>query len=256
MEPWNVANYLKFAGERTRAAVDLAARIQIEAPASIVDLGCGPGNSTQVLKNLWPASEILGVDSSPEMIAEASRLYPDQQWQLGDISEYRPGTPVNLVFSNAALQWVGDHASLLSHIWSYIALDGVLAFQIPSSTFATVRRLIYEVSEDSVWTSRMANARAALTMESPGFYYDVLAAAAAKLDMWETEYLHVMESHEQIITWISSTGLKPFLSALDSIQERELFVDKLRDRVVTSYKLQRDRKVLFPFRRTFVVAYK
>ncbi len=256
MNSWNAADYLKFVGERTRAAVDLVARLQLEIPESIVDLGCGPGNSTQVLKHRWPASDIVGIDSSPEMISEAIRSFPDQHWQLGDIGTYRPMRPVNVVFANAAFQWVDDHEKLIAHVWSYIAEKGVLAFQIPSRTFATVRLLIHEVSEHPDWTRRLAGARRALTMETPRFYYDVLAPIAMQVDMWETEYLHVMESHEKIISWISSTGLRPFLSALDNSEERDLFVAKLRERVVSSYPTQRDGKVLFPFRRTFVIAYK
>jgi len=222
----------------------------------IADLGCGPGNSTQVLRLRWPDAELVGIDSSPQMIDAAKQQYPDQAWQLDDIATWEPPSQYDLVYSNAAFHWLPNHASLLNRLWSFVAHDGALAFQIPSKTHVTIRALIHEVSSDPQWTHRMATARAAMTMESPSFYYDTLSAKALRLDIWETEYFHVMESAGSIVDWIASTGLRPFLSALNSAAEGDRFMEELNIRAARAYETRSDGKVLFPFRRTFVIAYR
>lgn len=254
MSPWKASQYLKFGDERTRAAEDLAGRIRLESPARIVDLGCGPGNSTRILRKRWPGANILGVDNSPEMIQAALESYPDEEWLLADLVDWTPDTPVDLIYSNAALHWLPDHGQLIPRLFSLVADGGALAFQIPSSTFVAVRKLIHEISFDSAWSDRMESARQALTMESTAFYYDSLVEHATGLDIWETEYCHVLESQDAIIDWISSTGLRPFLESLSDEQERARFLAELRGRVADEYETRIDGRVLFPFRRTFVIA--
>jgi len=256
MSTWNPAHYLKYGDERTRPAADLAARVELDAPRTIVDVGCGPGNSTQVLRARWPEADVLGVDNSPEMIDAARRSFPRQGWLLADAAAWSPVGLVDLVFSNAALQWMPRHDVLMRHLIGSVAPGGALAFQIPSSTFAAVRTLIHDISRDAAWTARMDGARGALTMESPAFYYDALSAEAARLDVWETEYHHVMESPDAIVDWMAGTGLRPFLAALATEAERRDFETQLRQRVSETYESRADGKVLFPFRRTFVVAYR
>lgn len=256
MSNWNAAHYLKYGDERTRPAADLAARVELDAPRTIIDVGCGPGNSTHVLRARWPEAEVLGIDSSPEMIATAEESFPGQRWLLADANTWVPAEPVELVFSNAALQWMPDHEALMRHLLAMVAPGGALAFQIPSSTFATVRTLIHEISRDPAWTERMAGPRSALTMEPPAFYYDALAADATRLDIWETEYHHVMASQEAIVDWMSSTGLRPFLGVLTSEAECDAFLAELHRRVSQAYECRADGKVLFPFRRTFVIGYR
>ncbi|MCA9195374.1 MAG: DinB family protein [Planctomycetaceae bacterium] len=253
---WDAALYLKYGDERTRPAVDLAARIKLDSPATVVDLGCGPGNSTQVLRSRWPSAEVIGIDNSANMIAAAREAFPEQSWVLADISGWAPQRSFDLVYSNAALQWIPNHAALMVQLFEAVSAGGVLAFQIPSSMYATVRTLIHEISENPKWTDRMDGPRRELTMESPSFYYDALCGVASKLDIWETEYSHVMESADAIVDWISSTGLRPFLAVLDADTEREQFVSEVRSRVQQSYEPRSDGQVLFRFRRTFVVAYR
>ncbi len=226
MSNWDAAHYLKYGDERTWAAADLAACVNLEQPRAMADLGCGPGNSTQILRSRWPQADTVGIDNSPEMIQAAKRSFPDQNWLLADAAEWSPAEPVNLVYSNAALQWLPNHAVLIPHLFRLVASDGALAFQIPSSSFATVRKLIHEISHDPAWTERMDAARSALTMERPKFYYDALVDGATDLDIWETEYNHIMESKAAIVDWISSTGLRPFLTALDSDNKRDSFLIK------------------------------
>lgn len=189
------------------------------------------------------------------MIARARRSYPDQEWVLGDLSNWDAGAPYDVVFSNAALQWTRDHASLTRRLLSKVAPRGALAFQIPSGDYSAVRLCVHETSRDQAWASRMEGARAALTMEAPSFYYDALAPQASSVEMWETEYCHVMESASAIVDWVSSTGLRPFLDALGSDGEKRRFVEILTVRVADRYAPQVDGRLLFPFRRTFVIAY-
>lgn len=255
-ESWNAAHYLRFGSERTRAAADLAARINLESPGTIVDLGCGSGNNTELLYRLWPEAQVTGIDNSPQMIAAAREAYPEREWLNHDISGWNPDAPVDLIYSNATLQWLPDHGRLLPGLFSHVAPGGALAFQIPSCIYPLVRHLIFELSREAQWDERMAAPRTRLTMEPVSFYYDVLVAEAAAIDLWETEYIHVLDSRAAVVDWISSTGLRPFLHALDSDSERDTFLAKLQQRVDEEYEVRTDGKVLFPFRRTFVIAYK
>lgn len=255
MSTWDPSEYMRFGDERTRPSVDLMARIAVERPSRVIDLGCGPGNSTQVLRMRWPEASIIGLDSSAQMIETAQRDHPDEEWILSAIEDWHPATPFDVVFSNAALQWVPDHGPLVERLFGSVSAGGALGFQIPSADFALVRTLIHEIALDGPWAPRMAGPLGALTMELPEFYYDRLAAGARSLDIWETEYVHVLESPPAIVDWMASTGLRPFLSALDSEEEADEFVARLRERVRESYPAQLDGRVLFPFRRTFVIAY-
>jgi len=254
-DDWSAPHYLRFGNERTRAAQDLLARVHLEAPLRIVDLGCGPGNSATLLRQRWPRAALSGIDSSPEMLAAARSAMPNVLWELTDLAQWVPQEPADLLFSNAALHWLPDHGTLLPRLFGYLAPDGALAFQIPSGQHALVRDLIHEISLDPRWSDRLAGARTALTMERPSFYYDTLAPLAPLVDIWETEYYHVMSCSDAIVEFIGSTGLRPFIAPLTD-QECEVFVNRLRSGVRAGYASSADGKVLFPFRRTFVVAYR
>lgn len=256
MSAWDPDHYLRFADERTRPALDLVSRIRLDNPRTIVDLGCGPGNSTQVLRRRWPGARLWGLDASREMISAAQDAYPDQEWLLGDIRDWSSSEPLDLVFSNAALQWLPDHADLVKRLFHQVAAGGVLAFQVPNDARSPVRLAIREVAEDPAWRRRMEEAQGALTLEEPRVYYDALATLADAVDVWETTYYHVMASPAAIVTWIAATGLRPFLVALDSERERARFVAMLQDRVSRAYAPRADGRTLFAFRRLFVIAYK
>ncbi len=256
MSNWDAEHYLRYGNERTRAAADLSVRIKLDAPTAIADLGCGPGNSTQILLGRWPNADIVGIDSSTEMLQSARQSFPEQNWLLADVSTWTPDNSFDLLFSNAALQWIPDHAALMRHLFAMVAPGGALAFQIPSNRYATIRTLIHEISRDAAWNDRMDAPRKALTMESPSFYYDALAGKAAGMDIWETDYHHVMDSKDSIVDWIASTGLRPFLEVLKNDDERGTFLAKLRHRVNAAYESRADGKVLYPFCRTFAIAYR
>jgi trans-aconitate 2-methyltransferase len=247
---------MRFSGERTRPSVDLASQIAVESPRTVIDLGCGPGNSTEVLRLRWPDASIAGLDSSAQMIETARREYPDAVWVHSPIEEWCPTTAFDIVFSNAALQWLPSHGPLVERLFSYVAPGGALGFQIPSADYARVWTLIHEVAVEGSWSPRMAGHLGALTMETPEFYYDHLATASSAVDIWQTEYLHVMDSPSAIVDWIASTGLRPFLDVLESAAESNAFLALLGERVKESYPVRRDGRVLFPFKRTFVIAYR
>jgi len=256
MTVWDASHYLRFGDERTRPSVDLVSRIEVGDPEAVIDLGCGPGNSTEVLCRRWPEARVYGLDSSPDMIAAARESYPDREWILGSADGWSPEEPFDVIFSNAALQWIPRHDRLVPHLFDQVAPGGALAFQIPCRAYSPLAAFIDEIAEDAAWRSRMLGPRTALTMEDASFYCDALAERARSLDMWETEYHHVMDSPESIVDWISSTGLRPFLGALATAAERRRFIAMLTERVEHSYPRRRDGKVLFGFRRLFVVAYR
>lgn len=252
---WNPTDYLKFDNERSRAAVDLAARIALDAPKRVIDLGCGPGNSTKVLRRRWPDARIIGLDHSETMIEAARRNFPHQEWICGDINALSWQQDFDVVFSNAALQWIPDHGPLIDQLYRHVAPAGALAFQIPSADGPRVRTLIDAIAKDGGWSGSMDGPLNALTMMPPSFYYDRLAHQADRLDLWETEYLHVLDGPEAVVDWISSTGLRPYLACLEPEREQPRFLEALQERVREAYPRQGDGKVLFPFKRTFVIAY-
>jgi trans-aconitate 2-methyltransferase len=256
MTSWDSAQYLRFAEERTRPCRDLAWRVALPSPRRIADLGCGPGNSTAVLAERWPDAEITGIDSAPDMLARARRDHPRFTWEQGDIAAWTPAQPFDLVFSNAALQWVPDHAALLPRLLGHLSPGGALAVQMPGNLDAPAHRLMRELSASPAWKDRFpAPVREWHVHEIPA-YYDMLAGRAARLDLWVTEYVHVLESAAAIAEWYKGTGLRPFLDALADEGQRERFVADYAARLAEVFTPQPDGRVLFPFRRVFLLAYR
>lgn len=256
MPRWDADLYLRFSNERTRPSVDLTAHIEIPDPGRIIDLGCGPGNSTDVLRKRWPKARITGLDSSAEMIAAASGSYPNEEWLIGDIASWSAAVPFDVVFSNAALQWVPNHAVLFPHLFAQVASGGALAVQIPAHFNSALHREILETAADPSWRHLMGPALDALTREPPSFYYDLLRPLAANLDIWETVYYHIVEGPQSIIEWFRGTGLRPFLAALPNEGERKRFEQLLLERYTQAYRPQKDGRIMFQFRRLFIVAYR
>lgn len=254
MPSWDPELYLRFAGERTQPAIDLVARISKERPRRIVDLGCGPGNATEVLRARWPDAEIVGVDVDPAMIAAARASYPDSRWELADVSKWTPEEPFDVVFSNAALQWLPDHAALLPRLLKAVAPGGVLAVQMPAVSESLVHLAVRSVSTEPRWSERLESARNASNMRRPVFYYDVLRPLVATLAQWETEYLHPLEGPDAVIEWVRGTALRPYLEALRDEVERSDFIGKVRARIQDAWTRTSDGHVLLPYRRQFFVA--
>ena len=256
MTDWNAEQYLKFADERGRPSLDLVARIAVSRPERIIDLGCGPGNSTAVLRRQWPQAEITGLDNSEDMIAAARESHPEGIWILADAATWTAEVPFDIVYSNAALQWLPDHESLFPHLFSWVAPGGALAVQIPAHFNSVLHKEIVEVAKNAEWLHLMDAPLNVMTKKPPSFYYNLLQPLAARLEIWETEYYHVMESPRAIIEWFRGTGLRPYLEALESEGQRQRFVDMLLERYRRSYPRQNDGRILFPFRRLFIIAYR
>jgi trans-aconitate 2-methyltransferase len=259
MPTWNPDQYLKFAGERTQACRDLAARISLPAPRRIIDLGCGPGNSTEVLAARWPDAELTGFDSSPEMLSAARQALPSLRWILGDILQWAASgdASFDVVFSNAALHWVSDHARLFPQLLRRVAPGGALAVQMPSNHDGPAHRLMREIAASPAWRRSFPAGRVREWYSHDlNFYYNTLAPQAARLDLWETEYVHVFPNAAGIVEWYRSTGMRPFLEALETETERQRFAGEYLEGIRALYPPRPDGRVLFPFRRLFVVAYR
>jgi len=255
MPTWDSSQYLRFADERTRPCQDLVNRISLNAPKRIIDLGCGPGNSTSVLAGRWPEAEIEGLDSSPEMIAAAQKTYPRQRWSTGDIATWTANPPHDLVFSNAALQWVADHAAVYPHLFRQVAPGGALAIQVPINLNAPAHQLMRELAESATWRSHFPMKPREWYTHNPAFYYDALSPLAHRLDLWKTEYLHVLENTRAIVEWYKGTGLRPFLDALVPADQARFLTD-YEALLTTAYPPHADGRVLFPFLRFFLIAYR
>jgi trans-aconitate 2-methyltransferase len=257
MSTWNAAQYLRFGDERTRPCRDLAAKVEVAAPARVIDLGCGPGNSTAVLRERWPAAQIAGLDSSQEMLAKARADQPAALWVHGDIAQWATdeGRRFDVVFSNAALQWLPDHGALLPRLMARVAPGGALAAQLPTYSEQAGQRMIRELAWSERWRGRFVKEPADWRTESVGFYYDALAGLAARLELWETEYVHVVDGTQAVVEWYGATGLRPYLNALATEAERAAFIEEYRKAIEPHYRGQADGRILFPFRRLFIVAY-
>jgi trans-aconitate 2-methyltransferase len=251
MVTWNETLYLKFADERTRPAAELLSRVPLSSPARIVDLGCGPGNSTALLCARFPAARVTGVDNSPDMLRAARAALPEVEWIEADLASYRTAEPVDLLFANAVLHWLPDHAQLFPRLLAQLAPGGVLAVQMPHNYHEPSHRLMRELP--GAWQERTSALRALTPVESAAFYYDVLAPHAAALDLWGTRYEHVMADESAIVDWVKGSGLRPYLDALRP-EEREPYLQAYRDGIAAAYPLRSDGKRLFSFPRLFMVA--
>jgi trans-aconitate 2-methyltransferase len=225
--------------------------------SAIIDLGCGPGNSTAVLAELWPRATITGLDSSEEMLDHARREYPHHKWILGDISEWAAAVAelYDLVFSNAALQWVEDHATLYPRLLRRVAVEGSLAIQMPYNWEESFHKILRDMESSNAWRRRLppAGVRRGRSYD-PGFYYDLLAPGSTSVSIWETRYTIVMPGVESIVDWLRGTVLRPFLDALPDEEDRKRFVGDYAGALESEYRSRTDGKILFPFRRIFMVA--
>ncbi len=251
MARWDDAQYLKFADERTRAAVELLARVPTASAREVIDLGSGPGNSTALLAARWPDAHVTGVDNSPDMLERARRDLPALDWLAADVASFRASTPPDVLFANAVLQWLPDHERLLPALFAQLAPGGVLALQMPYNHGEPSHRLMREVPEP--FAAYVQGARALSPVSSPAFYYDLLALHAARVDVWRTTYEHVMDGPAAIAEWFMATGLRPFLSPLEKA-EQEAFIAQYIAEVAKGYPPRTDGKVLLHFPRLFFVA--
>ncbi len=258
MGGWNPSQYLKYAGPRLRPAIDLierAARALDAAPApgAIFDLGCGTGNTTRLLAERWPAAAVTGVDSSTDMLARARSSDIGASWMAADLGDWAPPAPPDLLYSNAALQWLDNHEALLPRLMGCLADTGVLAVQMPRNHAAPSHALMDEAARAGPWWPRLKSVRGLPPVAPPESYYDILAPVARHLEIWESVYLHVLDGDDPVVEWTKATGFRPLLDALDGAERDGLLAD-YRARIAKAYPKRADGKTLFPFRRVFIVA--
>jgi trans-aconitate 2-methyltransferase len=251
---WSPEQYLKFAQPRLRPAIDLLDHIVLEQPKEICDLGCGAGNVTAILAARWPGARILGVDTSAAMLARAAQVLPQATWQQQSLAEWRAPSPLDLIYSNAALHWLPDHARLLRAILTSLRPGGVLAVQMPRNFAAPSHTLITEVAREAPWRDRLEPLLRTppVATQAPAFYYDVLAPLADSIDIWESEYLQVFNGPDPVKEWTKGTALIPYLQRLDAEAASSFELEYAR-RLRDAYPARADGVTLFPFRRLFIV---
>ena len=253
MASWDPAQYLRFSDLRLRPALELLARVPAEAPARVVDLGCGAGNVTRFLRQRWPQAELTGVDSSAEMLARAREAEPSVRWLEADVGVWAPPAPPDVIYANAALHWLPDHERLFPRLMAALAPGGVLAVQMPRNFLAPSHTAIAEAARMGPWRTRIEPLLRPSPVADPAFYYDLLAPLSASLDIWETEYLQVLDGDNPVKEWTKGTWLRQFLEALEE-PDRSGFEDCYARLVARAYPRRADGRTLFPFRRLFIVA--
>jgi trans-aconitate 2-methyltransferase len=258
MADWNPALYTRFEDERTRPAAELLARVPLDAPVLAVDLGCGPGNSTALIAARYPDAEVIGLDTSPAMLESARARLPGLAFALADAATWMPERAPDLIFANAVLQWLPDHAALLPRLFGLLAPGGVLAVQMPDNLAEPSHRLMREVAGAGPWSAAIGDPAVAGRlgrMLEPTAYYDLLAPHAAEVDVWRTTYHHRMADAAAIVDWVSATGLRPFLDPLDTDQKPR-FLAAYERAIAEGYPPRSDGWRLLAFPRVFIVARK
>jgi trans-aconitate 2-methyltransferase len=254
---WDAGQYLRFGGERSRPFFDLIARVGAADPGYVADLGCGPGNLTAVLAQRWPNATVVGVDNSSEMIATATRDAPPDlanlAFQIGDVRDWRPARPVDVLVCNAVLQWVPDHQQLLLNWADLLAPGGWLAFQLPGNFDQPSHAIVRELAQSPRWRGLLADAQLNRQAEDPADYLELLARPGFEVDAWETSYLHVLPGRDPVLEWTKGTTLRPVLAVLDPEQAAG-FVGEYAERLRQVYK-PRSFGTIFPFRRVFTVVH-
>lgn len=259
MLDWNPALYRRYEDERTRPAQDLLARVPLTEATRVVDLGCGPGNSTELLVRRFPGAAVSGIDNSEAMLVSARERLPQATFAWSDIATWVPASAQaapDLIYANAALQWVPDHAALIPRLFAALAPGGVLAIQMPDNRQEPTHRLMRAVAAEAPWAQAIGDADK-LRTELLGIagYYDLLAPLATQLDVWHTIYQHPMASAAAIVEWVRGTGLKPFVDRLPTELQAGYLAEYER-RIDAAYAPRADGKRLLAFPRLFIVARK
>jgi trans-aconitate 2-methyltransferase len=262
---WDPQLYLRFAEDRARPFADLlarvdAARVDLPAPERVVDLGCGPGTATATLLPRWPDATVHGIDNSPSMIESAGQLAGARlTFTLGAIEDWQPAEPVDVIVSNAALQWVSGHQALLPRWVAALRPGGVLAFQVPAMSGSAAGRVFAEVAGRQPWRDQLAGVAGPTVgsvmggaVRATGEYLRLLAGEGCRVDGWETTYLHVLPGADPVLEWFAGTGLRPYLDALEPRWHKD-FRSQVAEGLREAYPPDPFGTVL-PFHRRFVVA--
>jgi trans-aconitate 2-methyltransferase len=256
---WDPQQYLRYESERERPFAELLARIGHPDPRQIVDLGCGPGTATVHLLERWPDAHVIGVDSSPEMIAHARPLEaPGRlEFRQADLRQWEPERPVDVLVSNATLQWVPDHDALFPRFLGSLSPGGVFAFQVPANFWAPSHTLLYELAQSDRWGARLKQLVRPNPVLEPAGYLSALLANGAQADVWETTYHHILHGPDAVLEWVRGSALRPFLTALSgpgmAADDAAEFLSAYAAVLRAAYPRQTDGRTILPFRRIFGV---
>jgi trans-aconitate 2-methyltransferase len=254
LKDWNARQYLKFEEERTRAPRELLAQVPLRQARMAVDLGCGPGNSTELLVDRYPDATVIGLDSSKDMLRRARERLPRCQFIEADLATWTPQEPVDLLFANAVLQWVPDHQTVIRRLVEALPPGGILAAQMPDNTREPSHLLMQEVANRGPWAKQLALVDAPrVDLPSPESYYDLLKPLCQRVEIWHTIYNHVLAGPKAIVEWFKGSALRPFLSALDASAAGD-FLEAYTAEIARHYTARFDGQVLLRFPRLFVVA--
>jgi trans-aconitate 2-methyltransferase len=252
---WSAEQYVKFEDERTRPVRDLLAAVSRDDARLVIDIGCGPGNSTEVLVARFPEAVASGMDSSDDMINAARKRLPKVTFEVADIATWSAKGPFDVILANAVIQWLPDHATLLPSLVSRLSIGGSLAVQLPNNLDEPTHRLMREIAADGPWATKLAgSATKRAPRQSAEWYYRTLRSVSAKADVWQTTYYHPLaDGANGVVEWLKGTGLRPFLDPLDEA-ERVSFLERYTAAVAQAYPALPDGTVLLPFPRLFMVA--
>jgi trans-aconitate 2-methyltransferase len=252
---WSAKQYVAFEDERTRPVRDLLAALPPIKAHSVIDLGCGPGNSTEVLAACYPQATISGIDSSSDMIEAARRRLPHISFAVADLQAWKDAGPFDVILANAVLQWLDHHESLLPRLVERLAPGGALAVQMPDNLDEPAHRLMREIAADGPWAATLAASSAARTpLPSAAWYYELLRPLCSKVDLWRTTYYHFLHGGaEAVVEWFKGSGLRPFLEPLNTGQ-RSAFLERYTAAIAKAYPKVADGSVLLPFPRVFLTA--
>ncbi len=254
MGDWSAQQYLKFEDERTRPARDLLAQVPLASASRIYDLGCGPGNSTELLVERFPDADIIGVDSSPDMLRQARERLPRCEFVQADLADWEAPADADLLYSNATFQWVPDHLAVLKRLLAGLKRESALAVQMPDNTNEPSHVWMREVARETQFAKLIPPAAfERADLPSPGDYYDTLKPLCARLDIWHTHFQHALAGSEAVTEWFKATALRPFVDPLTP-EQRQTFLAAYTARMAAAYPPRYDGKVLLRFPRLFVVA--
>lgn len=250
---WDPDLYLTFRAYRERPALDLLARVDLDAPAIVYDLGCGTGDMARHMAARWPGAQVTGIDSSPDMLAKARAGGGRVTWQQADVATFRTDPPAELLFTNAVFNWVPHHDQVLPRLMQSLAPGGLLALQMPRIYEQAAQRQIAAAVLEGPWRDRLHAEFLEQPVQPPDTYYPILAPHARSVDIWETNYIHVLTGDNPVLTWMAATALRPFYDMLQG-EERQRFEDDVAARIRQAYPKEADGRTLFPLQRLFIIA--
>lgn len=253
-DSWSASQYTKFENERNRPITDLLNRIPVNTVSKAIDIGCGPGNSTELLKARFPYANVSGIDSSADMIDAAKKRLPSIQFDVVDITQWHDEESYDLIFANASLQWVPDHINLFPNLIQKLNKGGILAVQMPDNFEEPTHRLMRTVASEDQWKNKLLNATKRVAREGADWYYAHLRDKVTTIEIWRTTHFHPLQGGAKaIVEWLKGTGLRPYLNALNE-DEQSLFLYKYEEELSKAYHIFEDGTALLPFPRLFIVA--